>query len=64
MLFGSLPPPRNPKGQPVRSEKRGACGLSGISGFDVHHVRECRIAPVLRLAVFGGKEGEMVIQPT
>jgi len=34
---GTLPPPRNPKGQLVRAEKRGAGGLSGASGTDVHH---------------------------
>jgi hypothetical protein len=29
--------PHNPKGQPVRSEKSGGGGLSGVSGIDVHH---------------------------
>ena len=57
---GTLPPSRSPKGQPVRSEKRGGGGLSGVSGIDVHHGKGCRFGPDLRLAHFGGKEGKRV----
>lgn len=58
MCCRTLPPPPNPKGQPVRSEKRRAGGLSGVSRGDVRCVKGAvfrRFGPWLG---FGGKVGE------
>ena len=58
MYSGTLPPSRNPKGQPVRSEKRGARGLSGVSGFDVHHERGADWGRIWVWPTLGGKRAK------
>jgi hypothetical protein len=57
---GTLPPPRNPNGQPVRSEKQRAGGLGGVKGSDVHRLKGAGLRWFRSWRRFEGKEGERV----
>jgi len=63
LYSGSLPPTRNPKDQPVLSEKRGAGGLSGVGGLVVHHERGADLGRICVWPPSWGKEGERVKGP-
>jgi hypothetical protein len=58
LCSGTLPPPHNAKGQPVRSEKRGAGGVSVVTGIDVHDRRGAGLGRICVWPTLGVKEGE------